>query len=123
MTTPVKKNLPPLKITNNNLVDVIEFIKAKNVVALHTTTACRVFQNISTEEPSLDSLKDRRVIYIDCNAHEGLLGEGEWEWYIKDAIKDVNELGRNSILRDAIINQKAIPNKTYLSLNYGRSKL
>lgn len=117
MASIVSTHFPPLTLTDNTLADIIGFINHKNVVVLHTTKACRVFHSISFEQPEhLDSLKNVRVIYIDCNVHEGLLGEGEWEWYIKDAIKDVKELGINSLLRKTIIEQRDVPNKNYLHI-------
>jgi hypothetical protein len=116
---PESATFPPLTFTSNNLVDVIRFINEKNIVALHTTKACRVFHNISFDRPeSAESLKGVRVIYLNCNSHEGLLGEGEWEWYIKDAIKNVKELGYGSELRKIIIDQRSVPNKEYISLGY-----
>jgi hypothetical protein len=78
-----------------------------------------VFHSISFEQPeSAESLKNVRVIYLDCNSHPELLGEGGWEWYIKDAIKDVKELGLKSELRKIIIEQREVPNKEYVSLGY-----
>lgn len=110
---------PALTFTGNSLADVIKIINDKNVLALHTTKACRVFHAISFEKPdSAESLKDVRVVYLDCNSNEGLLGEGEWEWYIKNKVKDVHELGHDNVLRKAIIEQRAVPNKEYVSLDY-----
>ena len=118
ISSDVKTTFPELVVTSNNLVDVIKFINDKNIVALHTSRACRIFHAISFEKPESEaSLKDVRVVYLDCNSHEGLLGEGEWEWYIKDAIKNVTELD-DSPLRKIIIAQRAVPNKEYLSLGY-----
>lgn len=115
LSTEVK--FPPLTFTNNNLFDVIQFIKDKNVIALHTERACRVFHSLSFEQPETKaSLQNVRVIYLDCNKLTGLLEDGEWEWYIKQAIQDVKELGLKSELRKIIIEQKEVPNKAYLSL-------
>lgn len=119
MSLSVDTKFAPLTFTKNNLVDVIKFINDKNIVALHTTNACRVFHAISFKKPesAAESLKNVRVIYLDCNSHEGLLGPGEWEWYIKDAIKNVKELGKCE-LRNVIIEQSEVPNKKYVSLGY-----
>jgi len=107
---------PELTFTGNNLADVIRFIREGNVVALYTEGACRVFHAISavsSDEPA--SLEKVRVIYLDCNSHPGLLAKGEWEYFIKEKIKDVNEVAV-SALRNAIIDQRKVPNKCYISL-------
>jgi hypothetical protein len=121
MSMKIETQFPPLTFTKNNLVDVIQFINDKNIVVLHTTKACRVFYStaISSEQPeSTNMLENVRVIYLDCNLHAGLLDEGEWEWYIKDAIENVKELGRESKLKKAIIEQSEVPNKEYIALGY-----
>lgn len=100
MTEPV---FPEITFTKNTLYDLVSLIRQGNVVALHTTEACRVFHKIS--ELSLDVLDKTRVVYIDCNAMPGLLGEGEWEWYIKHADREIQELPPSSDVRLAIINQ------------------
>ncbi len=46
----------------------------------------------------------------------GLLEDGEWEWYIKDKIKNVVELGKSSELRQAIINQSSVKHSEQISL-------
>ncbi len=118
MTIPAKE-FPPLTFTDNNLSDVVRFIKDQNVVALHTQKACRVFHSVSLEQPeATESLKNVRVIYLDCSSHAGLLDDGEWEYYIKQAVKDVHELGLDSLIRRAVIDQRSVPNRTYIQLGY-----
>jgi len=117
MTTQSCSTFPTLTFTGDNLFDVIGFINDKNVVALHTTKACRVFHAISFEQPISDlSLKEIRVIYIDCNSCAGLLVEGEWDYYIKAAFKDAKELSIRDELRQIIIDQRSVPNRQYISL-------
>lgn len=108
----------PLQFTSTNLANIINFIKDQNVVALHTTTACRVFHAISFENPDdVESLTNVRVIYLDCNSHPDLLAEGEWEYFIHHSIQGVHELGKESLLRKAIIQQSdAVPHRVYTSL-------
>jgi hypothetical protein len=122
MIVPTEIKFPPLEFTSNNLVDVINLIKAENIVALYTSTACRVFHAIFSVQPDspvgVDTLKDHRVIYLDCNSMPGLLGKGEWEWYIKDSIKNVIELGVDDELRNAIIDQKLVQHREAISLGY-----
>lgn len=115
-----KPKFPPLTFTDNNLVDVIRFIEDKNIVVLHTTEACRIFHSINFDQSENQiSLENHRVVYLDCNSHPGLLGDGEWEWYIKDYVKGVKELSYNDKeLRDVIIDQRSVPNKEYISLGY-----
>jgi hypothetical protein len=111
------KEFPPLTFTDNNLSDVVRFIKDHNVVALHTKKACRVFHSVPLALPeAVDSLKNVRVIYLNCNSHEGLLDDGEWEYYIKQAVENVHELGLDSLIRRAVIEQSSVPNKTYIQL-------
>ena len=117
MSLAVDTKFPPLRFRGDSLGSVINFIEDKNVVALHTTQCCRVFSAISFEQPeSITSLKDVRVIYVDCNPHEGVICEGEWECYIKNAVKDVKELSRDNVLRKAIIEKNSVPNKIFLSI-------
>ncbi len=108
---------PTLTFTSNNLADVIRFVKEKNVLVLHTEGACRVFHMVPTVESDKPaSLSNVRVIYLDCNGHKGLLEEGEWNFYI-NAVEGVHEVGV-SALRNAIIAQREVPNKVYISLGY-----
>ncbi len=108
---------PELTFTSNNLADVIRFVKEKNVLVLHTKDACRVFHMVPTVESDKPaSLSNVRVIYLDCNSHKGLLDEGEWEYYI-NAVEGVHEVGV-SALRNAIIEQREVPHKHYISLGY-----
>ncbi len=108
---------PELTFTSNNLADVIRFVQEKNVLVLHTEGACRVFHMVPTVESDKPaSLSNVRVIYLDCNSHKGLLDEGEWEYYINE-VEGVHEVGV-SALRNAIIAQREVPHKHYISLGY-----
>ena len=101
---------PALEFTGNNLADNIKMIKDGNILALYTKSACRVFHNLDKVD-----LSERRVVYLDCNSHEGLLGEGEWEWYIHNSIPTVTELPGGDALRNKIIEQRDVPHKKYIS--------
>lgn len=111
--------------SGSNVSEIETFIKSGSIVALHTTSACRVFLDTSFAKLPEENLADliealngKRVIYIDCNSHPGLLGNGEWEFFIKDDIKTAAELALDSLLRQAIIDQRQIPNKLYLNVRY-----
>lgn len=102
---------PKLEFSGNGLQDVIKMIQDGNIVALHTKDACRAFHNLDKVD-----LSERRVVYLDCNSHENLLCNGEWEDQIHWRIPTVTELAREDALRITIIGQHNVPHRKYLSL-------
>ncbi len=101
-----------LEFTKDVLTDVIKMITDGNIVALHTTSACRAFYNL----PEVN-LFERRVVYFDCNACDELLSEGEWEYHIHERIQSVIELPYGDALRDEIIKQRYVPHRAYIELD------
>src|SRR5574342_965498 len=101
-----------LEFTKDVLTDVIKMIADGNIVALHTTSACRVFHNLPTV-----NLSERRVVYFDCNACIELLSEGEWEYHIHERVQSVTELLDEDALRDEIIKQRNVPYRAYIELD------
>ena len=125
---PDSKKFPVLEYTDDDLADVIRFIKDGNIVVLHTKGSSRIFNtcltNSSDLELSTKELEDIRVIYVDCNRLPDLLEQGEWEWYIhmsatsaKDNIFYVEDqyLYKNEVGR-LLIEQKSIPNREHITL-------
>src|SRR5262245_59602211 len=103
--TSFNTSFPPLTFTGDSLNDVIGLIRAGNIVALYCKTATRVFHTIDfdfKQTTIAESLKNVRVIYLDCEKDETLLCDGEWEWYIKQAVSGVKELARDNELRNVI---------------------
>jgi hypothetical protein len=104
---------PALEFSSNSLADNIKMINDGNILTLYTKSAYRVFHNLDKAV-----LSERRVVYLDCNSCEGLLGKGEWEWYIHNSIPTVKELPDGDALRNKIIEQRDVPHKEYISLGY-----
>lgn len=108
---------PRLKFTQDNcLSDVIRFIKGENIMVLYENTnekICRVFFTIFFDQ-SLQSLRNTRVVYLNCSALPELLQDGQWELEIKNAIKDVIELEPGA-LKDTILqqNDEEVPHRLY----------
>lgn len=102
---------PKLEFTDNNLVNVIQWVKDDNIVVIYAQTSSRIFGNNS--DPDLEKT---RVIYINCNSFPGLVNEGEWNWYIKEAINNEVELERDTDLYLKLTKQKDVPHKEYLKL-------
>ncbi len=75
----------PMVMTSNNLADVIGWLKEEQptLVVLHARGyAPRFFHNQCDEKA--ENLP--RVIYVDVSRHVGLLDQGEWDWYIIEAL-------------------------------------
>jgi hypothetical protein len=111
---PATREFPKLVLIENNLVDNITMIEAGEILAIYGGGDCRVFHKL----PTPVDLSERRVVYLDCNSLPGLLDKGEWEWYIHDRIPTVTELSYGDELRTRIIEQKTVPNRTYIKLGY-----
>lgn len=77
-----------LVLTDNNLLDVINWLKLGAYVVIHTDYA-RFFHKCSEKnlsEIEVDEyLKHHKIIYINVSKLPGLLDDGEWNWYITNA--------------------------------------
>lgn len=117
MTTPTSR-FPPLTLTNTPAGNIVDWAKAGNVVALYTTTGMvRVFHSINFKRPeSPSSLKDVRVIYVNCNSSPGLLMYGELEREIKNSNPAGKELALDHRITQTIIEHSLVPNREYVEI-------
>lgn len=78
----------PLKITSNNLRDVISWLKKGHYVIIYSNYG-RFFHNCSipfcTEDQIEEYLDHHRIIYLNVSSHSSLLNDGEWNDYIQAA--------------------------------------
>lgn len=92
-----------------SLKQALEYINDGKVFVIHTTSAMRAF---TKDIKNLD-LDKQDVYYYDCNYLPGLLGEGEWECYLTQPKENSEIIDKE--LRERIIKQKTIPNKSYFT--------
>ena len=67
-------NMDNLKITTNNLFDIIQYLKDGNMVCLHTRNNYIYFH--------FPNSINEKLIYIDISSMPSLMDEEEWPWYI-----------------------------------------
>jgi hypothetical protein len=67
-----------LETTTNNLLDIINWLKAGHIICIYTQHRKRFF----FKEPTLNEITDEYIIYINVLNHSSLLDEGEWSYYI-----------------------------------------
>lgn len=67
-----------LVFTNNNLSDIINWLKKGYIVCLFSYNKKLFFYNKET----LDHITDEKIIYVNVTHYASLLAEGEWPWYI-----------------------------------------
>jgi hypothetical protein len=80
-------NSPP-KTTRNNLADIIDWLGEGDYVVVHDGYRYARYFHSKCDETNgaVDQLLDNcRVIYVDVASLPGLLDDGEWDWYIKNA--------------------------------------
>ena len=68
-----------LVFTNNNLKDIIGWLKEGSILCLMTYNKKKFYYSTET----LEQLDDTTLIYVDISNHSSLLNEGEWPWYIE----------------------------------------
>lgn len=77
-----------LEVTKNNLADIIGWLKKGHYVVIYDSFG-RFFHKCSktamTKEESDLYMDSHRFIYVNVSKIPGLLDDGEWNWYIKDA--------------------------------------
>lgn len=92
-----------------SLIQTLEMIEEGKVFVICTTHAMRAFvKNI--ENLDLDT---QTVAYFDCNYMPGLLGDGEWEYYLTRPEENSEITDAN--IRKRLAEQKDIPHKEYYS--------
>ena len=71
-----------LEITENNLLNIVNWLKLGHVVCLHHTYRCAQFyHSIETVD---EFLTKAAVIYIDLKRWPSLLDEDEWPFHIQE---------------------------------------
>ena len=67
-----------LVFTNNNLLDIINWLKKGYIVCLFSYNKKLFFYN----KEILDHITDEKLINVNVSHYASLLSEGEWPWYI-----------------------------------------
>lgn len=115
-STSVEGAYPFVSFTDDNLSDVIRFIKEERVVVLHTIGVFRIFHMIPTvTSDNPKSLENVAVIYLDCNPNPELLRKGSWADSINEELKGVYEVA-DSKLKEAIKIQTGIYHRVYFRI-------
>jgi hypothetical protein len=68
--------------SGNNLLDVINWLRAGYLVCIHNS-----YHNhkIYYSKSLLETIKDEEIVYVDLQNWPELLNNDEWPWFIKDA--------------------------------------
>jgi len=78
----------PLVTTSNNLADIIGWLKRGAYIVIHSKNG-RFFHKCNKNTLKDNEIKayvdNHRFVYINVSKMPGLLDDGEWNWYIKDA--------------------------------------
>ena len=69
-------------LTENNLLNVINFLKSGNIVCLHNSY--KDGQYYYSKE-NIDLITTQEIIYIDLRKWYSLMEADEWPYYIKDS--------------------------------------
>ena len=105
----------PLVITNNNLVDIINWLKAEAYVIIHSNNG-RFFHKCTkttlTDEEITNYVNTHRFIYVNVKKMPELLDDGEWNWYINNEGFDECKCS----LKNISSSPSDIPHKDMLSL-------
>jgi hypothetical protein len=84
-----------LIFTNNNLLDIINWLKKGYIVCLFSYNKKLFFHN----KEIIDNITDEKIIYVNVSHYASLLSEGEWPWYIMKEnfveYKSINNLPSN----------------------------
>ena len=84
-----KKEYDEPNCTNNQLKDVISWLKNGNLVVLYNKYGqVQVYHNNCQENQNYDD----RICCVRCNSVPGILDKGEWDYYI-----DVKQGGKNNV--------------------------
>jgi len=67
-----------LVFTNNNLFDIINWLKKGYIVCLFSYNKKLFFYN----KNKIDNITNEKLVYVNVSHYASLLAEGEWPWYI-----------------------------------------
>jgi hypothetical protein len=73
---------PEIALTENNLLNVINFLKSGNIVCLHNSYKHGQYYY---SQKSIDTITTQEIIYVDLRRWPSLLEDDEWPYYIKDS--------------------------------------
>jgi hypothetical protein len=105
-----------LVLTNNNLLDIINWLKRGAYVIIHTDSCGRFFHKCDGKSNSLEVkqyLDTHRFIYVNVGRMTGFLDDGEWEWYIKNSGFDECTCE----IKTATLDSKNIPHRDMLLIH------
>ena len=71
-----------LVTTTNNLADIIGWLQKGYYIIIHSHRM-RCFHRCNHIDDIQSYINNTRFIYVDVDRMQGLLDDGEWEWYIK----------------------------------------
>ena len=69
-----------LVFTNNNLKDIIGWLKEGSILCLMTYRKKVFYYSTETNE----NVDDITLIYVDISNQSSLMNQGEWPWYIEN---------------------------------------
>ncbi len=102
--------------TENNLGDIIRWLKKGDYVVIYDVFSGRFFHKCEKKDLNAEqidkSLKNCRVTYVNVNRMPGLLDDGEWNWYIKEAGMDQCTCN----LKDRLSDPNGIPHQYMMRL-------
>jgi len=106
--------------TSNNLADIIGWLKEGDYVVVYNTSTKtgrffhKCLADTKTSEELAKSLDNCRVTYVNVASLPGLLDDGEWNWYIKQAGFDECTCS----LKDRVSTFTNIPHQHMLKLGF-----
>ena len=71
-----------LEITGNNLLNVVNWLKAGHIVCLHNSYKNDQYYYSSE---TIESVSTQELIYVNLSNWASLLDEDEWPYFIKDS--------------------------------------
>ena len=72
-----------LVFTNNNLLNVVTWLRAGHIICLHNSYKSHTEQFYYSVE-TLESITNQQMIYVNVVNWKELLEEDEWPYYIKE---------------------------------------
>ena len=121
MTTPLNERSDldsSPKTTNNNLKDIIDWLRLGDFVVIHNDYKFGRFFHTNCPVSNGEigkTLENSRVIYVNVKSLAGLLDDGEWEYYIKDN----GHRECTCDLKEHVLDPKKLPHIYNFTLGFG----
>ena len=109
----IKPSFPPIVLTGNDIDDIGMLLKKGNIVALCSSTICKIFHSIPFIEKQAKPLANTRVIYINCEA----LDMSHFDRVALDFGENIIELQGAPRLEKRILEEITIPHKVFITLD------